>query len=515
MAGDRMLVAGAGQVARAEKTGNLAAAEAATNVGAFIAEGTAKVVQARNREFNVAMRTELQRNAGLDDEAYDKLYKKLKSKRAGYVYLNKRGRYKAEQDLIKEAEVIEKTEILKTDIANAEIENPDEDLGPCAADALKGIVGGKQEIVYDADGKPGYNVAAGRACFAADKTNPALNEFVKKDENGNPTISSYETAWDDGRFTVSNDGKTKTDKFGNEYPNTEEGMQQFIDSAEEYWANKDEENELGQFNQLEIDTQTGKKSTNKAFSVDGSPMKMTSSPYKKDDKNTSANPNAGNPENSNDGKPPADGNFMSIDDVNKMVKEGSVDKKSFQAIDSIVAEASSDASKRQVGENSQFNHHNYYNGIRNKIVKEGNLRSLATNTNSFGRVFKKDLEESILAGSYEKMGIGKDANKLDSMDPTPDTPITPEDAQQIARMIFEDEQMLGDYVAEYYTNYAEQNFNANLKPEVARDFSWTQSFEEAKARATKRFGNGKNFTYQEQRFTTDAPMQEVSEDEFA
>ena len=134
-----------------------------------------------------------------------------------------------------------------------------------------------------------------------------------------------------------------------------------------------------------------------------------------------------------------------------MVKEGSVDKKSFQAIDGIVAEASSDASKRQVGENSQFNHHNYYNGIRNKIVKEGNLRSLATNTNSFGRVFKKDLEES----------------------------------------------------------------NANLKPEVARDFSWTQSFEEAKARATKRFGNGKNFTYQEQRFTTDAPMQEVSEDEFA
>ena len=539
MAGDRMLVAGAGQVARAEKTGNLAAAEAATNVGAFIAEGTAKVVQARNREFNVAMRTELQRNAGLDDEAYDKLYKKLKSKRAGYVYLNKRGRYKAEQDLIKEAEVIEKTEILKTDIANAEIENPDEDLGPCAADALKGIVGGKQEIVYDADGKPGYNVAAGRACFAADKTNPALNEFVKKDENGNPTISSYETAWDDGRFTVSNDGKTKTDKFGNEYPNTEEGMQQFIDSAEEYWANKDEENELGQFNQLEIDTQTGKKSTNKAFSVDGSPMKMTSSPFKKDDKNTSANPNAGNPENSNDGKPPADGNFMSIDDINKMVKEGSVDKKSFQAIDSIVAEASSDASKRQVGENSQFNYHNYYNGIRNKIVKEGNLRSLATNTNSLGKTFKEDLIESLKKVSYEDMGVpyansrekasfetNEKNEKFKSMDPTPgDGPIdengvatnkiTKEDAEQIQRMIFADEQLLGDYVAEYYTNFAEQNFNANLKPEVARDFSWTQSFEEAKARATKRFGNGKNFTYQEQRFTTDAPMQEANEDEFA
>ncbi len=510
-----MLVSGAGQVARAEGTGNLAASDAAANVGAFIAEGTATVVQARNREFNKAMRDELQRNAGLDDEAYDKLYKDLKSKRAGYVYLNKRGRYKAEQDLVKEAEVIQETEILKDTIANTEIENPEEDLGPCAANSLKSIVGGKQEIVYDADGKPGYNINAGRACFAADETNPTLNEFVEKDENGNPTISSYETAWDDGRFTISNDGQTKTDKFGNEYPNTEEGLQQFINKAEEYWAEKNEENELGQFNQLDVNTQTGKRSTNKAFSVDGSPMKMTSSPYKK---NTPNDTSVENNEEYHTSKPQADNNFMSIDDVKKMVQEGAVDTKSFEAIDTLVAQASKDATSRQVGENSQFNHHNYYNGIRNKIVKGGNLRSLATNTNSFGRVFKKDLEESILAGSYEKMGIGKDAEKLDSMDPTPDTPITPEDAQQIARMIFQDEQLLGDYVAEYYTNYAEQNFNANLRPEVAQDFSWTQSLEEAKARATKRFGNGKNFTYQGQRYTTDTPVasiQEDSEDEFA
>jgi hypothetical protein len=546
MAGDRMLVQGAGQVARAEKTGNLAASKAATNVGAFIMEGTAVVVQARNREFNKAMDAELQRNAGLTDEAYDKLYKKLKSKRAGYVYLNKRGRYKAEKELVEEAEVIKETEMLKTDIANAEIEDPEKDLGPCAADALKGIVGGKQEIVYNADGKPGYNVAAGRACFAADETNPALNEFVKKDENGNPTIESYNTAWDDGRFTISGDGNTKTDKFGNEYPNTEEGFQQFIDTSEEYWAKKDEENELGQFNQLDVNTQTGKRSTNKAFSVDGSPlqfsgspMKMTSSPYKKDDKNTSANPNAGNPENSNDGKPPADKNFMSIADVKEMVKEGSVDKKSFQAIDGIVAEASSDASKRQVGENSQFNYHNYYNGIRNKIVKNGNLRSLATNTNSLGTTFKEDLIASLKKVSYEDMGVpyansrerasfetNEKNEKFKSMDPTPgDGPIdengvatnkiTKEDAEQIQRIIFADEQMLGDYVAEYYTNFAEQNFNANLKPEVAQDFSWTQSPGEAKAMATKRFGNGKNYTYQGQRFSTDTPVQEVNEDEFA
>jgi len=244
-------------------------------------------------------------------------------------------------------------------------------------------------------------------------------------------------------------------------------------------------------------------------------MKMTSSPYKK---NTPNDTSVEKDEEYHTSKPQADNNFMSIDDVKKMVQEGAVDTKSFEAIDTLVAQASKDATSRQVGENSQFNHHNYYNGIRNKIVKNGNLRSLATNTNSFGRVFKKDLEESILAGSYEKMGIGKDAEKLDSMDPTPDTPITPEDAQQIARMIFQDEQLLGDYVAEYYTNYAEQNFNANLRPEVAQDFSWTQSLEEAKARATKRFGNGKNFTYQGQRFTTDTPVasiQEDSEDEFA
>lgn len=74
---DRMLVQGARDVARAEGVGKLAAAEGATDVAGFIAEGTATVIQARNREFNKAMKEELEREPGLTDEAYDKLYSKL------------------------------------------------------------------------------------------------------------------------------------------------------------------------------------------------------------------------------------------------------------------------------------------------------------------------------------------------------------------------------------------------------------------------------------------------------
>jgi len=501
---DRMLVSGAGQVARAEGTGKLAAAEGATDVAGFIAEGTAVVVQSRNREFNKAMKDELARNPGLTDEAYDKLYKKLKRKRFDYVYLNKRGRVKAEQDLVKEAEVIQKTEVLKNEIANTEIENPEKDLGPCNAAILKDIVSGESEFEYNEDNKPMYKISA-RPCFADDESNPELNEFVEKDSKGNPTIKSYEAAWDDDRFTVSEDGKTKTDKFGNSYSNDEQGLQDFIDSSEKYWKKQQDKNP--NLN-LDLDSQTNKKSTNAAF-------KKVSSPFAKTFGAGEAKAVVPKQEATN--SPPKNSEqYMTIEEIQEMVKEGGVDKKSFSSLETLITEAASDAKNRQIGENSQFNHFNYFNSIKNNIVKNGNLRSIATNTNPFGRVFANDLEESILKGSYEKMGLN--TSQVDNMDPTPETPITAEDARQISQLILDDKEMLTDYVSEYYTNFAEQNFNANLKPEVAQDFSTAQSFEEAKAMATRRFGNGKNFTYQGQRFTTDAPVastQEDSEDEFA
>ena len=67
---DRMLVQGAGQVARAGAAGKLAAGVALTEAADFISEGTNKVIQARNRNFNSAMKAELAKTGDLTDEEY-------------------------------------------------------------------------------------------------------------------------------------------------------------------------------------------------------------------------------------------------------------------------------------------------------------------------------------------------------------------------------------------------------------------------------------------------------------
>ena len=212
-------------------------------------------------------------------------------------------------------------------------------------------------------------------------------------------------------------------------------------------------------------------------------------------------------------------NFMSLDEVKSMVKDASVDDKSFEAIQGIIANAALEAESRQIGESSEFNHQSIFNNMKQQIVSKGNLRSLAQNTNPFGRTFEKDLAEAIATSSYEELGIGsavKDKGKLEAMDPTPKTPITKEDAQVIGKYVLEDRELLTNYVTEYYTNLAEQNFNNNLKPEVAINFDYKLTFKEAHAAARKRFGVDKNFVYRDVVYSTNTKEEkEKDEDEFA
>ena len=109
-----------------------------------------------------------------------------------------------------------------------------------------------------------------------------------------------------------------------------------------------------------------------------------------------------------------------------------------------------------------------------------------------------------------------DKGKLEAMDPTPKTPIDKIDAQIIVKRILEDRELLTDYVTEYYTNLAEQNFNNNLKPEVAMNFDYKLTFKEAHAAARKRFGADKNFVYRDVIYSTNTKEEkEKDEDEFA
>ena len=90
------------------------------------------------------------------------------------------------------------------------------------------------------------------------------------------------------------------------------------------------------------------------------------------------------------------------------------------------------------------------------------------------------------------------------------------DAEVIVRSIYNNPKMLTEYVSEYYTNMAEQNFNDNLKPEVAQNFDFKLTQQEALASARKRFGPGKTFTYKGNVYSTNTEQDTAKdENEFA
>jgi hypothetical protein len=515
MAADRLLVQGAGQVARAGASGKLAAGVALTEAADFISEGTNKVIQARNRNFNSAMKAELAKTGDLTDEEYKDYEKKLRRQRFKYVYLNKRGRMQAEQEVNQAADELIAVKKQKTKIATTTIEDPNKDLGGCNAEALTKIISGELKPLKDENGNLGYNMPDGRECYAFEQEE--LREFVRLGDNNEVELAGYKEAWDDGRFKLSEDGKFKVDKFGNKYPNTKEGFQLFVDAAEAYW--KSVNDKTGGVRNLNIDTQTGKQSEHAVWQKDnegefsGSPNKMVSPmKFKNQEQDT-------NEEEKEEPTPKASKSFMSMQQINDMVDNASVDKASFGAIQSIVANTAIRAEAIQPGENNEFNYKKSFNNIKQQIVSKGNLRSLAQNTNPFGRVFMEDLVEAILSSSYEEMGIPsgvKDKGKIQASDPTPRTPINPGDAQVIAKSIYNDKKLLTNYISEYYTNMAEQNFNDNLKPEVAQNFDFKLTQQEALASARRRFGPGKTFSYRGNVYSTSTDQDTAKdEDEFA
>jgi hypothetical protein len=368
----------------------------------------------------------------------------------------------AEQDLKKEADEYLKIENGKTNIAETVtdeelFDNPDWVASP-QGDDVKGISTGENKIVYDDNGRPGYMISS----------NASASDYVGVNEEGNLALASYKEAWGDGRFTVSEDGKTKTapEEFGGKsYPNTPEGLQQFEDDSEEFYK-KEHEKTGGTWN-LNIDSQTGKQSTHKTW--------------------------------------------MSIEEVEELVKENSVDTQSKGAIETMVAQSALTASELQVGENSEFNYQKNYNTVRAQIIEKGNLQSLANNKIIEGRTFKTDLFDAISDVTYEELNIEQSSiaglsltkEQIEEMDPSKgDGKITPVDAGVILNEIMNNEDMLKDYLAEYYTNFMEQNWNNNVKKEVGLDFSSSGSFNNAFRAAKEQLGPAAMFTWNGNKYTT-------------
>ena len=83
--------------------------------------------------------------------------------------------------------------------------------------------------------------------------------------------------------------------------------------------------------------------------------------------------------------------------------------------------------------------------------------------------------KSIKMGKYTDMGLTQ--SQIMEMDPTPDGTISHEDAVTITSSILRDDDMLKNYLAEYYTKAMEQNYYNNLSPEVREAMQMKQNSE--------------------------------------
>ena len=159
------------------------------------------------------------------------------------------------------------------------------------------------------------------------------------------------------------------------------------------------------------------------------------------------------------------GTFMSVDEIqSKLIDANKLDETARKGVKAIIDDSIRQAQDVLPGQNSKFNYQKEFNNIKNKIVNNSNLNSLINDRIFGNRVFKEDLTSAISLGTYEQMGLTQD--QVFGLDPTKDGNISNEDALAITAEVMKNQDMLKDYLTEYFTKAVEQNYNNNLSEDV-------------------------------------------------
>ena len=159
------------------------------------------------------------------------------------------------------------------------------------------------------------------------------------------------------------------------------------------------------------------------------------------------------------------GTFMSVDEIqSQLIDANKLDETARKGVKAIIDDSIRQAQDVLPGQNSKFNYQKEFNNIKNKIINNSNLNSLANDRIFGNRVFKEDLTSAISLGTYEQMGLTQD--QVFGLDPTKDGNISNEDALAITAEVMKNQDMLKDYLTEYFTKAVEQNYNNNLSEDV-------------------------------------------------
>ena len=426
---DPLLVQGAAQVAQAQHAGKLAASKAGTGIGKYLSKGIGKVVQRRNREFNKLLEAELEKHKGLPDKEYNQLVKDLRKKRGAYVYLNKRGRIQAEKELNEKIDKIEETQKIKDDLSETIIdgENPPD---PIQKDIEKIITGDNPPVYIDGEPKFRVEFTAEGGWGETIDGQDAADVFIVKGEDGEDRLRTYSEAWaEDGLWEISADGTTRTDTWaGHTYPNTDEGFEQYKAAAKADWQ------EAGGADLDHSSTAAYKDSLKEGvFDEHGNPV----NPLLQDSQ-------TGQEE------------YMTMAEIANEVDKHQMDKGSQEAIDTVIRSSIADATAFKGGDTTKdFNKQLVRNNIQNNIIAKGDLNSLATHNIWGNSSWQDDMTAKLMDGTYADYGI----DDGDFQDPTPKDGITKSDAQIITQAIMKDEALLKETLTDYYTAYAESNYN--------------------------------------------------------
>jgi len=408
------LVQGASDVAQTRNMDNLVESQAATKVAGHLSKGLAKTFQRRNKEFNNIMDQQLSKE-GLSDEEYNALYKKLKRRRGAYVYLNKKQRMDFEREVTQEAGEYKKTEADKDEIADIITdENNQIDTKDINNDMIEDVITGKIEPTKDESGRVGYAM-----------NNAELQEFVQEDEEGNPKLASYKQAWGDDRFKVSEDGQFKTDKFGNKYPNSDEGYSEFVRASKLDWIRKARKS--GE-KVLHIDSQTGKR---EYLDPDEAEALL------KDEKK-----------------------HVTMDEIKDHIKGHAADGKAAQQLSTFIMGGGQEAQNLKPGDPVKFNFEKAQDKYT-KLMNSTDPYKLATKKMVGDTSFKDDLTEKLLTMDYKQLGL-KDEH-IKKLDPTPgDGKVTERDANVITKKIMGNEKMLKTMMTQYFTLYEAREYQKNI-----------------------------------------------------
>ena len=154
----------------------------------------------------------------------------------------------------------------------------------------------------------------------------------------------------------------------------------------------------------------------------------------------------------------SDGSEIPLSQFKQEVEKLKIDRDSQKNLTALVDDVTTLADNQQ---SANFDYVKYQNKVSQIINnKDTSLYSLANHKLLNGNSFKDHMIQALETANYGDLGLSLEEAK--ELDPTPNTKITPEDAEKITKTLIENEDdMLKDYLTKYYTDVLQLQHEIN------------------------------------------------------